>query len=100
MAGMGLPPNIACPWVGDKGRVCPLPSGKVLCVWVSPSPAISQSPRGQLYGWLPLSNAYGIFFVANYTELTKYNIYRYFFLRNFARSVEYALQGHKHFPRT
>ena len=23
-------------------------------------PAISQSPRGQLYGWLPLSNAYGI----------------------------------------
>jgi hypothetical protein len=34
-----------------------------------------------------------------YTELTKYNIYRYFFLRNIARSVEYALQGHKHFPR-
>ena len=27
---------------------------------VSSSPAISQSPRGQLYGWLPLSNAYGI----------------------------------------
>jgi hypothetical protein len=25
-------------------------------------PAISQSPRGQLYGWLPLSNAYGISF--------------------------------------
>ena len=30
MAGMGLPPNnIACPWVGDMGCVCPLPSGKV-----------------------------------------------------------------------
>ena len=29
---------------------------------VSLSPAISQSPRGQLYGWLPLSNAYGISF--------------------------------------
>ena len=27
---------------------------------VSLFPAISQSPRGQLYGWLPLSNAYGI----------------------------------------
>ena len=27
-------------------------------------PAISQSPGGQLYGWLPLSNAYGIFTVA------------------------------------
>ena len=29
---------------------------------VSLSPAISQSPGGQLYGWLPLSNAYGIYF--------------------------------------
>ena len=27
---------------------------------VSLYPAISQSPGGQLYGWLPLSNAYGI----------------------------------------
>ena len=27
---------------------------------VLPSPAISQSPRGQLYGWLPLSDAAGI----------------------------------------
>ena len=30
MAGMGLPSNnLACPWVGDMGCVCPLPSGKV-----------------------------------------------------------------------
>ena len=21
--------NLACPWVGDKGSVCPLPKGKV-----------------------------------------------------------------------
>ena len=27
---------------------------------VSLSPAISQPQEGQLYGWLPLSNAYGI----------------------------------------
>ena len=33
-------------------------------MWVSPSPAISQSPGGQLYGWLPLSNAYGISSIA------------------------------------
>ena len=31
---------------------------------VSLYPAISQSPRGQLYGWLPLSNAYGISSIA------------------------------------
>ena len=32
---------------------------------VSLYPAISQSPRGQLYGWLPLSNAYGISSIEN-----------------------------------
>ena len=46
MAGMGLSPNsIACPWVGDKGCVCPLPKGKVPGVWCR-FPAISQPPRG------------------------------------------------------
>ena len=60
MAGMGLFPIIsACPWVGDMSGSCPLPKGKVPGVWCR-FPAISQSPRGQLYGWLPLSNAYGI----------------------------------------
>ena len=30
MAGMVLSPLIsACPWVGDMGSPCPLPSGKV-----------------------------------------------------------------------
>jgi hypothetical protein len=29
-------------------------------VWVLLFPAISQPLWGQLYGWLPLSNAYGI----------------------------------------
>ena len=32
---------------------------------VSPFPAISQPLWGQLYGWLPLSNAYGIPFRCN-----------------------------------
>ena len=32
---------------------------------VSLYPAISQSPGGQLYGWLPLSNAYGISSIEN-----------------------------------
>ena len=31
-------------------------------------PAISQPLWGQLYGWLPLSNAYGIFFRCNKTH--------------------------------
>ena len=37
---------------------------KVLCVWVSPSPAISPYITARLYGWLPLSNASGISSVA------------------------------------
>ena len=37
------------------------------------SPAISQPQKGQLYGWLPLSNAY-----------------RHFFFRNIASSTECA----------
>ena len=49
--------------VGDMVSPCPLHSSKVPCVWL-PFPAISQSSRGQLYGWLPLSNAYGISSVA------------------------------------
>ena len=57
--------------VGDMGCVCPLPKGKVPCVGVAFTSHLlslasrtvtvgSQSPRGQLYGWLPLSNASGI----------------------------------------
>ena len=38
---------------------------------VSPLPAISQSPRGQLYGWLPLSNAYGISSVATQHKIKR-----------------------------
>ncbi len=60
MAGMGLPPNnIACPWVGDMCSPCPLPKGKVPGVWCR-FPAISKNLKAFLYGWLPLSNAYGI----------------------------------------
>ena len=68
MAGMGLSPNnIACPWVGDKGCVCPLPKGKVPGVWCR-LPAISKNLKAFLYGWLPLSNAYGISPVATHTH--------------------------------
>jgi len=79
MAGMGLPPNnIACPWVGDKGCVCPLPKGKVPGVWCR-FPAISKNLKAFLYGWLPLSNAYGISSVAIYPT---HNGYRHFFRCN------------------
>ena len=47
--------------VGDMSGSCPLPKGKVPGVWCH-FPAISQPLWGQLYGWLPLSNAYGIFY--------------------------------------
>ena len=61
--------------VGDMSSPCPLPIGKVpgLDV-VLPSHLLSLAdansdlwfavPKGQLYGWLPLSNAYGISSVA------------------------------------
>ena len=51
--------NIACPWVGDMSGSCPLPKGKVPVVWCR-FPAISKHLKAFLYGWLPLSNAYGI----------------------------------------
>ena len=35
---------------------------------VSLLPAISQPQEGQLYGWLPLSNAYGISLFASYPQ--------------------------------
>ena len=60
MAGARVAPIItACPWVGDMSCVCPLPSGKVSGVGVA-FPAISRCLKARLYGWLPLSNAYGI----------------------------------------
>ena len=45
------------------GCSCPLPKGKVPGVWCR-FPAISQPLKGQLYGWLPLSDAAGIIFLA------------------------------------
>ena len=42
---------------------------------VSLYPAISQSPGGQLYGWLPLSNAYGISPIATQNETPTVYVY-------------------------
>ena len=76
MAGMRLPPNnIACPWVGDIVSPCPLPKGKVPCVGIALTSHLlslasrtvtvgSRCLKARLYGWLPLSNAYGIFSLA------------------------------------
>ena len=53
------------------------------------APAISQPLWGQLYGWLPLSNAYGIFFRYNTTHnLTSIGI---FFLNNSTETYRYFL---------
>ena len=68
--------------VGDMGCVCPLPKGKVPCVGVALSSHLlslasrtvtigSQSPGGQLYGWLPLSNAYGISSLATQRKIKR-----------------------------
>ena len=45
-----------------KGQVLPMSptQGQAYIIGDNLIPAISQSPRGRLYGWLPLSNAYGI----------------------------------------
>ncbi len=62
----------ACPWVGDMVSVCPLPNGKVsdvggtlsshLLSLASRTVTVGSQPLwGQLYGWLPLSNAYDIY---------------------------------------
>ena len=45
--------------VGDMSSSCPLPTAR-FWVWVSLYPAISKHLTAFLYGWLPLSNAYGI----------------------------------------
>jgi len=50
--------------VGDMVSTCPLHSSKVLCVWCITLTSHFAAPMGQLYGWLPLSNAYGISSVA------------------------------------
>jgi len=57
------PNNIACLYGRRHVLRMSLTYGKVLGV-VSLCPAISQPLWGQLYGWLPLSDAYGIF-IAN-----------------------------------
>ena len=60
MAGARVAPIIsACPWVGDMVSPCPLPTAR-LRVWGVAFPAISRCLKARLYGWLPLSNAYGI----------------------------------------
>ena len=46
---------------------------------VSPIPAISKHPRAFLYGWLPLSNAYGISSVATQHKIKRL---RHFFRCN------------------
>ena len=48
-------------------------------VWVSPSPAISRCLKARLYGWLPLSNAYGISSVATQHKIKRL---RHFFRCN------------------
>ena len=74
--------------VGDMSSPCPLPNGKVSGLdVVLPSHLLSlasrtvtvgsQSPRGQLYGWLPLSNAYGISSVA--TQYKHKHLRHFFF---------------------
>ena len=50
----------ACPWVGDMCCSCPLPTRQGFGCGVSLFPAISRCLKARLYGWLPLSNAYGI----------------------------------------
>ena len=42
--------------------------GQAYIIEATLAPAISQPLWGQLYGWLPLSNAYGIFFRCNKTH--------------------------------
>ena len=69
------PYNIACPWVGDMFCVCPLPTARFYVCGVSPSPAISKHPRAFLYGWLPLSNAYGISSIATQNETPTVYVY-------------------------
>jgi len=54
------------------GCTCPLPKGKVK-MWASLSPAISRCLKARLYGWLPLSNAYGIIF--NCVPITNLSIF-------------------------
>jgi len=53
------PNNISLPLGRRHEQPLSLTYGKVPGVWCR-FPAISQPPKGQLYGWLPLSNAYGI----------------------------------------
>ena len=63
------PPNIlACLYGRRHVLRMSLTYSKVLCVWVSPSPAISPYITARLYGWLPLSNASGISFPCNTTQ--------------------------------
>ena len=69
-------------WLGKRYHTpVTLPLGKGQGLLMSPTqrqadiignnsiPAISQPLWGQLYGWLPLSNAYGIFYCKTRTNL-------------------------------
>ena len=58
--------------VGDMSSSCPLPSGKVSGVGCC-FPAISKNLTAFLYGWLPLSDAFGIFSLLRGMTKTKGN---------------------------
>ena len=41
--------------------------GQAILLWATLAPAISRCLKARLYGWLPLSNAYGISFLCDKT---------------------------------
>ena len=47
---------------GTRAAYVAYRKGRLISWWSNTIPAISQPQEGQLYGWLPLSNAYGIFY--------------------------------------
>ena len=70
MAGMRYNKNNSLPLGRRHGLLVPLTCVALVpylkarfYLWVSSSPAISRCLKARLYGWLPLSNAYGIIFV-------------------------------------
>ena len=46
---------------GTRAAYVAYRKGRLISWWSNTIPAISQPQEGQLYGWLPLSNAYGIY---------------------------------------
>ena len=65
MAGMRYNKNNSLPLGRRHGLFGYVPYLKArFYLWASLSPAISRCLKARLYGWLPLSNAYGIFSIA------------------------------------